>query len=180
MAQAAIAIPIAMAVLSFASAKKEGDAVASASEASARNYEQTAGQERAAAQREMEEARRQGRYVSSAITARAAASGGGVNDPTVINLLGDAGKVAEIDARTAYYQREQSARNLEYAADVSRAQGAAAQEGAVLKGLTSALGAGSSLYGQFGGADAPNSLAGSYTRPNARLRGRSGTLGGGV
>ena len=92
-------------------------------DAQAQAMEQSAGQERAAAQRATLEQERQGRLVGSRAQAVAAASGGGALDPTVVNLLGDLEGEADFRAGVASYQGESAARGLEYGAVLQRAAG---------------------------------------------------------
>ena len=96
---------------------------ASLRDAQAVAMEQSAGQERAAAQRATLEQQRHGRLVGSRAQAVAAASGGGALDPSVINLMGDLDNEAGFRAATALYQGESAARGLEYGAVLQRAAG---------------------------------------------------------
>lgn len=182
MAWAALAIPIASALLGAAGNKKAGDASAAQAEAQTKQYYAAAGQSRAVAQRQAIEARRQAALINSRQQAVAAASGAGAADPTVVSLMTKARVAGEMDALTALYQGEQTARDLTYAGQLGLAAGEAAKSASQIGMASSILGGAGSLYGSVAGNGglSSTSLTGSYTRPNAALRGTGGTLGGGV
>jgi hypothetical protein len=94
----------------------------------AAQMERNAGQERAAAQREAIEERRQGRLAVSRARALAGASGAGVSDPTVTNILADLASQGETNALTALWEGEESARNMEFGAAGRRYEGSQAQQ----------------------------------------------------
>lgn len=89
-----------------------------------------AGQAVAAAQRDAMEQRRQGELLQSRAIALAAASGGGVTDPSVVKLLSsNAGEIAYRSA-VAIYRGEDEARSLNAKAAAALYSGArAADEG---------------------------------------------------
>lgn len=93
----------------------------------AAQLERNAGQERAAAQRQAIEERRQGRLAISRARALAGASGAGVSDPTVTNILADLASQGETNALTAMWEGEESARNMEFQAAGRRYEGATAK-----------------------------------------------------
>ena len=125
--------------------------------------EQSAGQERAAAQRATLEQQRQGRLVGSRAQAVAAASGGGALDPSVVNLMGDLDNEASFRAATALYQGESAARGLEYGAVLQRAagqgdiyagelyrqSGEAARDRSYLRAASAVPGAAAKLYDRY-------------------------------
>jgi hypothetical protein len=76
-----------------------------------------ANEQRAASQRDAIDQRRQGNLVASRARALAAASGGGVNDPTVTGILGDIDTEAEYRALTARYRGESAATRTEFEGD---------------------------------------------------------------
>jgi len=131
--------------------------------------QQKAGQERAASQRAAIEQRRRGRYAGSRATALAAASGGGVSDPTVTGILADIDTESEIRALNAMYMGEESARGLEYDAVLALAQGEEAHySGKVAKRLANAqanaallsgMGQAASFGTQAWASRAPSTLA---------------------
>lgn len=137
--------------------KAAGERQKAAAMFEAAQLEQAAGQAVAGSQRDRaNEARRTALLISKGVAA-AAASGGGVTDPTVEGLLSDISGEGAYRAALALYQGEEKARQLELGATVRRAEGEnAAQWGAdratayrigAMSGLASG---GASLYGKYG------------------------------
>ena len=127
-----------------------------AAEFAALQLEQNAGQELAAGQMGAEEARRQGKILGSNILARAAASGGGASDPTVVNLIAKTAGEASYRAALASYQGEAAARHLNlqaagqrYGADLYGADASSAAQAMKGRALQTALISGGSLYGKY-------------------------------
>lgn len=85
---------------------------AASSDASQLNY--MAGQTRASGQRAAIEERRRATLVDSRVRALAASSGGGVSDPTVMNIRADIGAEGEYRALTQQYGADTQAQSLEY------------------------------------------------------------------
>ena len=110
--------------------------------------EQQAGQDRAAAQRQAIEDRRQARLAQSRLQALA---GGAGNDPTVVKLSSDIAGEGELRALTSLYQGEERAKGREVSAQASRIQGDNARSAAYTSGIAQALQSGSSMYQQYGG-----------------------------
>lgn len=151
-------------ILSFIGNMKAGSAANTAGQRAkqaadyqALQMDQNAGQAIAASQRQaMEERRRSALLVSRGI-AVAAASGGGVSDPTVTRLLDDIAGEGAYRASVDLYQGEERARALRMGAEAKRFEGDVAAEGgrskenayslAAAGGLASA---GASLYGKYG------------------------------
>ena len=103
------------------------------------------GQERAAAQQAAALERRQARYLVSRGIAGAAASGGAVTDPTVINVLGDLAAEGEYNAARAIYEGEERARGLHTQGSLLRYdadQYGQASRNALIAGGIGTLGAG--------------------------------------
>lgn len=71
-------------------------------------------EQRAASQRDAIDQRRQGVLVASRARALAAASGGGVSDPTVTNILAGIDSEAEYRVLTALYRGESAAQGTEF------------------------------------------------------------------
>lgn len=92
---AAAAIPlIAGTALAYVGSLRQADAIraqgrrqAAAANYQAANLDTLAGQDKAAGQAAAAEAERQGALVNSSVLARAAASGGGASDPSVVALM---------------------------------------------------------------------------------------------
>lgn len=125
---------------------------------------QQAGQERASSQREAIEQARQARLAQSTAVARAAASGAGASDPTVLKIIGDLAAEGEYNARAALFSGEERARGLEMqgaAADFNgaaeaagyRTYGRSAKQAGYMSGVGHLLTGVSSFYEKYGGDD---------------------------
>lgn len=90
-------------------------------EATAAQMERQAGQERAASHRAMIAEREKAALVGSRARVISGASGAGVSDASVTDLLGDIDREGEIRALSAMYQGEEIASGLEYGAQLERA-----------------------------------------------------------
>ena len=138
-------------------AKTAGERQKVAAEFETAQLEQNAGQVIASSQREAEEQRRQARLVQSRALALAGASGGGVTDPSVVNLIGDIAGEGAYRAGVALYQGQDKARQLGMAAAAKHYEGTVAQETAAnkakayrIQGLTGAFTSASSMFGKYG------------------------------
>ncbi len=143
--------------------KKLGQYQQALSEAEAKQMETRAGQERASAQRRAIEERRVAGLVGSRATALAGASGAGVSDATVTNLLGDIDTEGELRALTALYEGEEMARGLEYGAQLTRAGGAGQAYAGALQGRLTNLSVANTIMS--GGARAGSILYEKYGQP---------------
>lgn len=136
----------------------------------ARQQEQAAGQEIAAAQRQAEQERHRAKLIASRAQAVAGASGAGVSDPAIVNLIADLQGEGAYRAAVAGYQGEERARSLRMGADASRTEGkiaiaggdarARAYEmqgyGAIVKGVGNVA----SLYDKYKGDGPPSMRSG--------------------
>lgn len=127
-----------------------GEAIRKAKEFEAGQMTVRAGQARAVSQREAAEARRKGRFIQSALQARAAASGAGATDPTVAKLAGDIAAEAELRSLTALFGGEEQARLLESGAAVRRFEGEQAVRAGKIARRAGFMKAGATLLGGFG------------------------------
>lgn len=105
----------------------------------AAQMDQQATQARASSQRTMMEHQRQTGLVQSQLQSRAAASGAGAQDETVIKLGSDIAGRGEEQALMDLYNGENTAIGLEDAARAKRASGKAAQQGSYLSAAGSTL-----------------------------------------
>ena len=121
-------------------------------EFTARQQGQAAKEARAVGQRSAFEKRREGDLLDSKLQARAAASGGGATDPTVLDLSGDIAQRSEYDALFEMYKGENKARGLQDAALASRMSGQAALFEGEAKRKASYLSAAGTLIGSAGSA----------------------------
>lgn len=174
MAWAPLAIMAAGAILGAAgqyqqgrAARRQGEQLQIAKGYEAQQLEINAGQAQAAAQRKSMEERRRASLVASRAQAVAAASGAGVSDPTVENILEDIAGEGEYRAGLAAFEGEESARRMRMGADAARYEGATAAERGRAAGRAanlSAVGtlatAAGGLYGKYGmGGPNPNAGA---------------------
>lgn len=144
-------------------ARAEREAAKRAKEAgefTAKQYETKAGQERAIGSRDVAEEVRRGRITASAARAIGAASGAGGYDTNIADIEGE----SDYRMLTALYNSEQSARDLELAAEISRREGAdaarahAAQAGAyrrqgnimAIQGAADMFGGAMTMYERYG------------------------------
>jgi hypothetical protein len=137
----------------------------------AEQLEQNAGQVIAASQRDAMEERRRADLVSSRALALAAASGGGVSDSTVVNIIAKLKGEGSYRSAVALYRGETEARRMRMGATAKRYEGAVAEEGgefqasayetmataSLFKGISSAMPKAQSLYERYNGTDGPTS-----------------------
>lgn len=131
----------------------------------AKQLEINAGQERAAGQRVALDRDREARLVQSRALAVAGASGGGVSDPTIVNLIGKIAGEGAYRRGLAIYESEERARTLRLNAAARRYEGTLASEegevkasayattglGALFKGAPGIVKNGMSLFDKYGG-----------------------------
>lgn len=127
-----------------------GNAASAAAKAEARQREQIAGQERAQAQREANEERRQADLAQSRGLAVAAA-GGGAADGSTRNVLAQIEGEGEFNALTAMFSGEERAQNQEFAAEMARFKGKQAKKQSRLAAVGTVLSGASSFAGKFPG-----------------------------
>ena len=145
-----MAVTAASAIASAAGSIMSGKAEASASRFQAAQMKQQAGQERAVSQRKAIEQRRQAGLANSRVTALAAASGAGATDPTVLDIEGDNAAAGEYNALSALYAGEERARGLEMGAGAKLYEGSQAKRAGLIKGGSTLLSAGSSMFDKYG------------------------------
>jgi hypothetical protein len=127
----------------------KGMAAQNAGNYNAGMLERAAADERASAQRQAQERRRQTDLVISKQVAGAAASGAGFG-PSLLDIIGDTAQRGEYMAQSEMYSGEARARNLIDRSKIARYEGDQAFTGSILEGLgTAAMGYGryNSLYG---------------------------------
>lgn len=140
-------------------AAQAGQYAQRSAEFTAQQQEQAAKEARAVGQRSAFEKRREGELLNSKLQARAAASGGGASDPTVLDLSGDIAQRGEYDALTEMFKGESRARGLLDGAEASRMQGAAAlyegqakRRASHLSAAGTIIGGAGSMFNQYRGA----------------------------
>lgn len=118
--------------ISALGAFQQGQNAKAASTTRAAQMEQQANQARASSQRTMLEHQRQTGMVQSQLQSRAAASGAGATDDTVVKLGSDIAGRGEEQALMDLYNGENTARGLEDQAQATRLQGRAAARGGIM------------------------------------------------
>lgn len=141
-----------------AAQSRQLEAQAEANRYQAKIEDQKAMQERAVAQRKGFERQREGKLALSTLQARAAASGAGATDPTVVSLGSDIAGRSEYYRLTEMATGETAARYHEdqaaldrWSANEQSAQAGMAKTGAFFSAASSILGGASSAFGKFGG-----------------------------
>jgi len=138
------------AALTAYSQYRQGKAAEDAAALQAEQLRRQANDERALAQQEAANKRRELRYMQSRAQAVAAASGAGAADPTVADLMGDLEEVGEYEALGSLWAGESRARQSEYAAKVARYEGKVAKKKARTQALTTIMSSALSMYNKFG------------------------------
>lgn len=108
-----------------------------------------ANEERAVAQRRAIQARRRADEARSRAKAVAAASGAGVTDPTVENIMGGLDDRGTFNVLSELYEGEATAQGLEFGAKQARRQGKNARRQSYFKAGASILESGTSLYDRY-------------------------------
>lgn len=150
MAQAMLPLAIAGSLVSAGGTIMGAKSEAKGLRREAAQLEANAGQERASSQRAAMEERRQGRLASSRALALAAASGGGADDPTVVNAIADLDGDAEYRARVALYEGDVAGDDLERQAKARRQEAKTVKRASLFKAAGTILGAGSTLADRYG------------------------------
>jgi len=135
-------------------AAAEGKAIQSAKEFEAQQMLVNAGQARATSQRKALAQQKQTKLVQSALQARAAASGGGALDPTVMDLAGDIAAEGDYRRRVALYEGDDASRTLNAGAGMRRWEGEQAVRAGKIKQRSANIGAGATLLSGIGMATA--------------------------
>ena len=172
-----VAAQAAGSLLQFSGAQKQASAAeyAGAQQQQAANFQaaqmtQQAGQEQAAAQRAAIDQRRQATLIASRAVAVAGASGGGVSDPTVQNIIADIHGEGAYRAALKLYQGEDAARQLRMGASAKTYEGQLARENARsmadayrLKAWGGLAGSGATLFTKYGGGGSKSGSASALT-----------------
>ena len=116
----------------------------------AQQEDQAAQESRASAQRSAFDKQRQARLLQSKLQARAAASGGGADDPTILGLAGDIAGRGEYEAFLDLFKGENRARGLEDSAIASRMSGLASRTEGDARRRAANLSAAGTIIGGLG------------------------------
>lgn len=145
------ALVAAGAVLSAGSTILGAGSEAKQLKSEARQLEYNAGQRRASSQRQAIDERRDADLAASRALALAAASGGGADDPTVVNNIAKISGEGEYRALTALYNGDVEARQMEQDAIARRKEAKNVKRAGYLEAAGTIISAGSSLSGRFKG-----------------------------
>ena len=107
-------------------------------------------EERATAQQKALEVARERRLALSRLQARAAASGFGATDPTILDLAGETAAYGTLRQQIARYGGEARAADLTASAEGARARGSAALQNAGFNAAGTILGGVSTMFRRFG------------------------------
>lgn len=121
-----------------------------ADDQSAAELSQEAGQSVASGIQGAIQDRRKATYVASAAQARTAGSGLATTSPTAINTAGLIEGQGEYNARTAMYQGEDRASELNFRAGTMQNEGNAAETAGYLSAAGTVIGGGKSFYDKYG------------------------------
>ncbi len=125
LAAAAPYIALASTVVSGYSQTQAGEAAANNAKIEALQREKIANAEQASAQQMASSERKKARYLRSRAIAVAGASGAGVSDPTVSNILADIDTEGEMNALNTIWMGDNRAKAIRDGADALRREGRA-------------------------------------------------------
>ncbi len=164
----------------------------------AAQLDQDAGQAKAVSQRQAEGENLQAKLINSTALARAAASGAGASDPTVLNILAKTSATGAYRGSVAMYEGEEQARldrmraaALRFSGDVGIADAVVASRAAnsgAMATLFAGGAKGASMYSKYwsspgpssgGGPGNPGSLEGGNTTPTSDFTYNGTDSGGG-
>lgn len=150
-----MAVPLifmaAMSAMSVIGQQQAAKAEQAGLEFQGKQLEQKAGQDRASAQRQAMEERRQSTLAQSRVQALA---GGGGTDESILGLTGDIAGEGEYNALASIYEGEESAMGRETQAVGLRMEGKAKRRAANWKSASTIMSTASSMYGNYGGGGA--------------------------
>jgi len=133
------ALQIAGVVLSAVGMAESGANKKKAASSEAAQLAKRAAARRAESQYAAEDERRQARLVQSRALAVAAAGGGSIADPTIVNIMGDIEAEGEIAALSRLYEGYEESGGLEDAAVLRRREGRAAQSAGLISAASTTM-----------------------------------------
>lgn len=128
----------------------EGREAKKAAKKEARQLRRRAGLRRASGQRAANEERRDARYLASTARARAAAGGGNLADPTLVNIFADIEAEGEYNALSRLWDAEEMALGDEAAAKARKREGRTAEIMGYLKAGASIFENATGFGGKYG------------------------------
>ncbi len=136
-------------IASADAARQEGEAAQQAAYYKAKMEERKANEERALAGRKAAQTKKELEYTQSSLQARAAASGGGADDGTVIKLASDIEQQGTYHSLLNMWQGEAKGRDLENQAQLDRYVGDRRKDAAEAKANSMIIGGLGGLFGSF-------------------------------
>ncbi len=130
--------------------KKAGDAAEDAGKITAAELKRRADARRAAGTREAAEEQRNAELAYSRALLVAAASGAGVDDPTVVKLFADLQAEGDYRVLSRLYTAEDEAQGDEFASEVANREGRASKKLSRYGMASTALSGASTFYDRFG------------------------------
>lgn len=162
---AGTAISASGTIASGKAAKDAGIRSMQAQEFKAAQYEQAAQESRASAQRAALERRRDVKLAESTLQARAASSGGGADDPTIVQLGENIAGRGEYQALGEMFRGENRARGLldeatgaRFTGEAELAAGKAKQQASEYSAAGTILSGVGTLFGKYGGGNKTKGL----------------------
>lgn len=129
--------------------RAEGEAAREAAYYKARMEERKAMEERAVAQRKAQQTKKELEYTQSSLQARAAASGGGADDGTIIKLASDIEQTGTYHSLLNMWEGEAKGRDRENQAQLDRYVGDRKKEAADARANSMIIGGIGGLFGSF-------------------------------
>lgn len=146
---ASAALSIAGGIAQYNASMAAADGAQKAAEYKAKQLEQQSNEARAAAQRQSEDERHKLDIAQSSLQAKAAASGAGATDDTVIKLDEDMTEKGNYNALGEMYNGENRARGIQMQADGSRFDGQLQKQAYESKATASLISGFGDAFGSF-------------------------------
>lgn len=147
MAPLILVATLASAAVSAYAAVKSGKDQQAALDFEAKQHERQAADELAAGQRTASDKRREGDLAMSSVRATAADSGAGVLNPTIMEIFGNLGEQADLNARAEIYGGQNRQAGQLDTATANRVKGKSIYQGSILSGIGKGLSGIGSAYG---------------------------------
>lgn len=150
LALAAPYVALGATALTAYSQYESGNAAAANSKLVAIQQERAANQAQVEAQQQAAQERKRAKLVRSRALAVAGASGAGVSDPTVTNILTGIDTEGELNALNSLWSGDYTARALRSGAAATRREGRAYSASGTLAGASTALAGAGSFFEKYG------------------------------
>lgn len=167
-----IGMMVASTALTAVGQHQAGVAQQKAANYQAAQADQAAMQSRAASQRGAAEELRKSRIIQGNALAAAGASGGGLNDPDVVKIVGDIAGEGKYRAMSSIFEGENQGNNYENQAAGLRMEGKSARRAGTISALGTMASGASSLYSKYwpsGGSQAAGGIGSSPMKLRTNL-----------